>query len=1184
MKRFSLLTLLLLTFNFSFPQLADIKIIIPKEIGYSYYDFVQFFPDEKHFVVCANSLSVFNTETAEVVDEYDLPYGAKNLSISADGNSILCTVNSELFVFSFKNQKLQLSFKTNTAELIRGLPKSEYYGALPIGGCFFTNKPNEIYVSVGSFTLLYDLDKKTASGSYAFPQTDYIIHSVYSPKTNEALLAKSSGTMAYVVKQSLNNLSSTGDLLSDAGTIVKARVRDSLLFCFTNNKYFILDLVNSKVVHEVRMPKFDYSFYDKKTYTEVNKRPSITKPDTINFEKDEYVYDIDFLSSSGQAIYSTSKGLKFIDLKTKKLSKKIAGSFTNVKLSPSGRRMICNGYSPYKALRVYEPTSMNLVSERPAMGSAITSADISPNKRWLYTNGGSSGFFWDLTNFSKYAEIRDISGSDSAFIYGVFFLNDSEVVVNSGKSFQHLNLHIYNLQKKKYGRAIKKNVYAVAAGFLNGEFYYADYSSLHILNLKTLAEEKYDGLYSMAAGGMYQVVNFTKDHVFVPEAGKYKIVNRKTKKEEYESGTWTVNSKVLISPDGKSVYSPAQITKKKSFNGVEVDMPVNAIVKIDIAKKEVEKDFAQTWYPYDMKFKNGGKSLGIWYVKFEVGSTAKEQETMYTEYDTETGAEVLSRSLAKTPELIAYHYTSENGKYFALNNPMGKFFKIYDTKGNELMDLSDLNISIPKCFFVEDLDRLIITSTVNSLATFVDLKNKKVIGQLANATSDNFFLITSDLCYLGSKDFVKNMRFKHESEIYSFEQFDAYLNLPHRVLRDFGCSDSALIQAYETAYLKRMRVLGLKPGSKINFSSLPTIQDVKMREGKNNFAEFTLSANKGQNKLSKLDVFNNGTLIFSETIPAEQSARYEKSMAFETSSGLNRFEFVVKDESGLESPHTTRLFNNTSNIKPNLYLVVIASEKFKDKRFDLAYAMKDASDIAKSMTNSKAFNKVEIKKVFNQSFSKDSVQRLSTFFSKATINDVVMIFFAGHGYLDTDLSYYFPTYFTDFSDPKINSVPYKEFEKLFKDMKPTRKLMFIDACFSGEVDEEDIEFTPVENDKKETKKDSSRSINVVAFTESTALEMSKAVFSDLRQNSGATIISSAGGTEAAFEGEKWNNGLFTHCLLDGMTNLKADENRDKKITLGELQKFVSEEVNRLSNGKQTPTYRVENTVLDYELW
>ena len=140
----------------------------------------------------------------------------------------------------------------------------------------------------------------------------------------------------------------------------------------------------------------------------------------------------------------------------------------------------------------------------------------------------------------------------------------------------------------------------------------------------------------------------------------------------------------------------------------------------------------------------------------------------------------------------------------------------------------------------------------------------------------------------------------------------------------------------------------------------------------------------------------------------------------------------------------------------------------------------------------------------------------------------------------------------------------------------------VDACFSGEADDEGT----MEPTKEKDKKDTTRAIRIAgsSFSQSTSLEMSKSIFSDLRQNSGVTVISSAGGTETAYESEKWNNGLFTHCLIDAMINLKADDNKDKKVTLTELQKFVAEEVNRLSDGNQTPTYRVENNVLDYELW
>ncbi|MBA2612718.1 MAG: caspase family protein [Bacteroidetes bacterium] len=1185
MRHFFILFSFLLNSIFSYSQLKDIKIIIPKETGFSYYDFVQFFPNEKFFAVCGNALSIINTETSEVIDEYDLTYGAKNLSISPDGNSMLLTINNELYIFSFVNQKINFLYKITTADLIKGQPNSQYYSSLPIGGCFFTGKVNEIYASIGSFTLKYDLEKKAVLSSHAFPLTDYVIHSSYFTKKREVILAKSSGTLSAIVRQSLDDLTNVSELIVDAATPTKIKVRDSLAFCFTSNKYFILNLETEKIVHEVRMPKYDnYGLYDKKILNDINKRPSITKPDTLNFAKDEYVYDIDYLTRSGLAVYATLKGIKFIDLKTKKIVRQYKGMAMNVKISQEGNRMVANTYMPYRAIRVYDPGDMKLISERPSMGNSIYSAHISPNKRWLYTNGVSSGFFWDMKNFSKYAELKDVSGSDSAYISNVFFLNDSEVVVNSGKNFQHLNLTIYNINKKKYGKVIRKNFYSIASGFLNGEFYYVDYTSLHILNLKTMQEEKYEGLYSLAASPSYKIINFTKNLVFVPDAGKYKIVNRKTKKVEYESASWSVNAKVEISPDERSVYTASQVMKKKNINGYDVDMQTNAIVKIDMVKKEIVRDYAQTFYPYDFKIKNEGKLIGIWYVKYELGvANTDGYEVMYTEYDTETGKELYSKTLIKTKEIVPFHASSETGNYFVLHNAFGEFFKVFNEKGDSLIDLKELKISMPNCFFIEGQNKMIVTSSINSLATFVDLNKKEIIGQLANAKDDNFFLITSDLHYMGSKEFIKSIRFKYQSEIFSFEQFDAYLNQPHKVLRSFGCSDSSLIQAYETAYLKRMRVLGFKPDNKINFSVLPTFQTIKMVEEKPGFVKFALSANKGQSKLSKLEVHNNGTQVLSEVITENQSSRFDKSLSFETSSGINRFEFILKDVNGLESPRLTRYFNNTSTAKSDLYLVVIASEKFKNNKYDLAYAVKDATDMANNMSNSKSFNSIKIKKLFNQSFTNDSIKNLNSFFDKAGVNDVVMVFYAGHGYLDNDMSYYFPTYYTDFTDPKTNAVAYKSFEKIFKEMKPLKKLMFIDACFSGEVDEEELYIDPSD---KGTKKDSSRAVRLAgsSFAQSTALEMSKAVFSDLRQNSGATIISSAGGTEAAFEGEKWNNGLFTHCLLDGMKNYKADANGDKKITLNELQKFVADEVYKLSDGKQSPTYRMENTVLDYELW
>jgi len=78
-------------------------------------------------------------------------------------------------------------------------------------------------------------------------------------------------------------------------------------------------------------------------------------------------------------------------------------------------------------------------------------------------------------------------------------------------------------------------------------------------------------------------------------------------------------------------------------------------------------------------------------------------------------------------------------------------------------------------------------------------------------------------------------------------------------------------------------------------------------------------------------------------------------------------------------------------------------------------------------------------------------------------------------------------------------------------------------------------------------------------------------------------VSSAGGAEYAIEGEQWNNGVFTFCLLKGLRENKADLNNDKVIVLSELQTFIQFEVNKITNGMQTPTSRVENLNNDFRL-
>jgi uncharacterized caspase-like protein len=239
------------------------------------------------------------------------------------------------------------------------------------------------------------------------------------------------------------------------------------------------------------------------------------------------------------------------------------------------------------------------------------------------------------------------------------------------------------------------------------------------------------------------------------------------------------------------------------------------------------------------------------------------------------------------------------------------------------------------------------------------------------------------------------------------------------------------------------------------------------------------------------------------------------------------------------------------------------------------------------MKQSQAFANIYITKLLNEDVTLENIRNLSDFLGKPRVDDVVMIFIAGHGLLDSNLDYYFSTYDIDFLHPSVKGLAYDELDVLLGNTHSRKKVLLLDACHSGELDKEEYEVS----DKTETDQGNLvfRSVGVSAQRKSgvslqSSFEMSRMLFADMRKSDGSTVVSSAGGAEYAIESSKWNNGVFTYCFLDGLSNAKADMNRDKAIMLSELQKYIYREVPELTGGRQTPTSRVENLSNDFRIW
>ncbi|HEX4877241.1 MAG TPA: caspase family protein, partial [Chitinophagaceae bacterium] len=157
---------------------------------------------------------------------------------------------------------------------------------------------------------------------------------------------------------------------------------------------------------------------------------------------------------------------------------------------------------------------------------------------------------------------------------------------------------------------------------------------------------------------------------------------------------------------------------------------------------------------------------------------------------------------------------------------------------------------------------------------------------------------------------------------------------------------------------------------------------------------------------------------------------------------------------------------------------------------------------------------------------------------------------------------------------------YDELENLLDSIPARKKLMFIDACHSGEVDKEE----GIAMQKMADSLGLSKGIdlgNTAATTQQVGLknsfELMQSLFVNVGKSTGATIISAAAGNQFALERGDLKNGVFTSSLLEAMNNYPT-------IKISELKKIVGERVEQLTNGMQKPTSRNENIAVDWSLW
>ena len=202
----------------------------------------------------------------------------------------------------------------------------------------------------------------------------------------------------------------------------------------------------------------------------------------------------------------------------------------------------------------------------------------------------------------------------------------------------------------------------------------------------------------------------------------------------------------------------------------------------------------------------------------------------------------------------------------------------------------------------------------------------------------------------------------------------------------------------------------------------------------------------------------------------------------------------------------------------NVFLLAVGISDYPGTVNDLNLPVADAKAMVDLYKTNRA---TSTKMLLNANATrKEIIKTASALFKNAAPNDIVVLFFSGHG---------IPGGFCAYDDFLL----YDDIKAIFSNCKSNHKMIFADACFSGRMREPSAGRKRISNDS-----------DVMLFLSS-------------RHN------------ETSLESAGMRNGFFTTCLIKCLKGA-ADGNHDRKITARELFDSVSKGVIRLSNGHQHP--------------
>jgi hypothetical protein len=264
------------------------------------------------------------------------------------------------------------------------------------------------------------------------------------------------------------------------------------------------------------------------------------------------------------------------------------------------------------------------------------------------------------------------------------------------------------------------------------------------------------------------------------------------------------------------------------------------------------------------------------------------------------------------------------------------------------------------------------------------------------------------------------------------------------------------------------------------------------------------------------------------------------------SPGENRLRAVALSKDRVEStPARVTVHHTGERTKPNLHVIAVGINTYRNSRYNLNYGKADALAFAQALAaGGKAiFQSVRVTCMHDADATRERVLReLQTAATASHPSDVFVLFYAGHGVMSIPTGterpeFYFALHgvkrlYGDLEELRAQGVSGSELRTALRKIPAQKQFIVLDACQSGAMVE---------------------TLAMRGAAEEKALVQ-------LARSTGVVLLTSSGSQQFASEVKALGHGLFTHSILTGLGGAADGGSRDGKITVKELCAYVEDAV------------------------